>query len=783
MRLNAFGGRTGLKALVAVTGLAFAAACQDEEPVLSVSEVAEESVAAMSIEVSSLSAAAGETITVGVAVDADEVLGGAQGHLRWNPDHLRFAGQIPEGRTMVVTNLSEMERGAIHLVSVDTDGFQGRVAAFAFEVLSPAYTSSIRFDADVLVAMDHRVIEVAPATFVSRNTDLPQARDAQVMTVRDWAERLDPGVLGASDELPRIAGAADVYGDGNTDGAVNVLDVGYTANVAVGNTTNAECIIGSATSSADCVAVNVAPANDGAAGPCFPGFESCGSHPSGRVVNVQDVLPIAIEAVGTDQPVVGESIQNFGGQDRDFSTLPVVTLISDTIPGNELVINGTRVFSADTLYQLRGGQLLVGGRGGGAGEVVFEPGVRFEGDSDAALIITRQGRIIADGTPNAPITFTCVDDGAGRFPGCWGGVFIAGNAVINDQDAGLGPAPDLSTEAPGRNDGGGGFQKVGEGGAVNYGGNNDADSSGVLRYARFLYGGSELAPNNELNNLSIGACGSGTVIENIQVHAGLDDGFELFGGRCDVKNIYATSNDDDQFDYSFGYDGTAQFLVIQQLGEGDKGFEVDNTEDTATFANQPRTGPFVYNTTLVNSLALDTAGNRTNGAIRYRRGAGGVLRNFLVVGYNDGFDPEETSCDLLPTEGTAPGYTGTRPNVLTLENVVFLSVDDAGDGGNGCTDAQSEGYLNSLTTVLGGDDLTNPDAGRSYAGELRAPFDPLAPDFRPVGNGLFGLTGAAAPCPTCEATTYVGGVPPVGAGGVIPFYLGWTVGWQTTTTR
>lgn len=774
MNFTELRGRSGFKGLVAVTGLLAFAACDDSEDseLVGIEEAPQSAVT--SFEVSNLEANPGDLISLGIKIGSGEVdLGGVQGHFSWDPSALELEGQIPENGTAVITNM--LADGQMHLLSVDPEGMDDRIATFAFRVQDEDWAGSLRFDPSAVVNISEVELRGVSGTYVREVADIPAARLARHMDDEAWLDEM--GGLATTGVL-RVAGESDVYGDGTQDNTVNVLDVLYTANISVGNTSIAECIIGSDSPDRDCVAINVRPTNGGTGSTPPPGENADGT----RVVNVLDVLAIALASVGTPSAVVGDAIPNAGGGKDRGELADTVTI------AGPLTITGTRDFSADTLYILQGGFMIVGEEAGAAGTINFEAGTRFEGDDASAILVSRNGTINVNGTAEAPVQFSCELPVSGvRIPSCWGGVFIAGNAVINDADAGLGAAPTI----PGRNPAGGGNQKTGEGGALNYGGNNDADSSGSIRYATFSYGGAELATDNELNNLSIGACGSGTVLENIQVHAGLDDGLELFGGRCDVSGVLATANSDDQFDYSFGYDGDVQYLVIQQLGEGDKGFEVDSTEDPLLYDNQPRTGPRVYNATLIGEDLADP----TQGALRYRRGAGGELRNFLIIGYDDGFDPEnDVTCELIPPftdfdgSGTASG-TGTLPNVLTLDNTVFLNVDDAGDSGpsdstEGC-EAHVESYLNTVATDIGGgDELTNSEAGREYAGELKDPWSTQLPDFRPVGSGVTSADASpVAPPAGFGPGSYFGGVAPVGAGGSIPWYLGWSRGWATPTVR
>ena len=111
---------------------------------------------------------------------------------------------------------------------------------------------------------------------------------------------------------------------------------------------------------------------------------------------------------------------------------------------------------------------------------------------------------------------------------------------------------------------GGCTQTIAEGRfARTYGGCNDDDNSGVLQYARVEYAGFKFTPTNELNGLALYGVGRGTTIDHIQVHAGLDDGIEFFGGTVNAKYLYLTANSDDQFDFTESFSGNVQFVIAQ----------------------------------------------------------------------------------------------------------------------------------------------------------------------------------------------------------------------------
>src|SRR5690606_24846017 len=86
---------------------------------------------------------------------------------------------------------------------------------------------------------------------------------------------------------------------------------------------------------------------------------------------------------------------------------------------------------------------------------------------------------------------------------------------------------------------------------------------------------------NEINGLTLGGVGSGTVIENIEIIANQDDGIEWFGGTVNTKNVLTWAHGDDGLDVDQSYSGTiSNGLVIQTAGSG-SALELDGPEGSA----------------------------------------------------------------------------------------------------------------------------------------------------------------------------------------------------------
>ena len=172
--------------------------------------------------------------------------------------------------------------------------------------------------------------------------------------------------------------------------------------------------------------------------------------------------------------------------------------------------------------------------------LTIEPGTVIRGSkaNKGALIIEKGAKIMAEGTLDNPIVFTSNQDAGSRSYGDWGGVILLGKATVNKVDP------------------------IIEGGPTStYGGSDDADNSGIIKYVRIEFPGIAFQPDKEINGLTFGGVGSGTTIDYIQVSYSGDDSYEWFGGAVNVKHLIAFRGWDDDWDTDYGYHGMAQFCV------------------------------------------------------------------------------------------------------------------------------------------------------------------------------------------------------------------------------
>jgi hypothetical protein len=318
------------------------------------------------------------------------------------------------------------------------------------------------------------------------------------------------------------------------------------------------------------------------------------------------------------------------------------TQSSDVIVGTVTlpqIISANRTLSADTLYQLDGKVFVTGGI------LEIKPGTRIEGLYKAtpaeasALIITKTGKIRAMGQQSNPVIFTSSLTGlpggrTTRAVGDWGGVVILGNAPTNKPATQFIEGIDPATVPAGVD--------------VTYGGTNAAHDGGIITFSRIEFAGAAIAANNELNSLTLGGVGNKTSLRFIQASKGADDAFEFFGGTVNATYLIANSQNDDGFDFDFGYSGFLQFgLSIRGTAftyADANGIECDN-ENPSSGAT-PTTRPTLSNITILGNSSSALAGT-LNGA-RFRRGTDLRFRNSIIAGYNNGVSFENTFAANTP---------------------------------------------------------------------------------------------------------------------------------------
>ncbi|MEM8484734.1 MAG: T9SS type A sorting domain-containing protein [Bacteroidota bacterium] len=274
--------------------------------------------------------------------------------------------------------------------------------------------------------------------------------------------------------------------------------------------------------------------------------------------------------------------------------------------GNEYTLDGLIFVESGVTLTIEPGTVIKG----------LEQANISTGDGASALIVRRGAKIMAMGNADAPIIFTSElddvnvpDDLDQRNRGLWGGVIILGNATTNQ------PTTDNQIEG------------IPETENALYGGTDDDDNSGTLKFVSIRHGGFSISgvEGDEINGLTLGGVGRGTTIENVEVYANFDDCFEWFGGTVNTKWLVGAFCGDDTYDYDQGFRGRGQFWfsihdddVAGRGGEHDGG---DAGGDDAT----PFSTPIITNVTYIGSGAdaTVTGGDNNDRTFAIRDNAGG----------------------------------------------------------------------------------------------------------------------------------------------------------------
>ena len=277
--------------------------------------------------------------------------------------------------------------------------------------------------------------------------------------------------------------------------------------------------------------------------------------------------------------------------------------------------------TADIAWSLSG-KVTVGNDNADSATLTIEPGTYVFGKSGADyLVIARGSKIQAIGTATSPIVMTSVNDMLGlsdeESAAEWGGLVLLGNAPTNKCDQ-----ADLAN-----------CQVEAEGEAGPYGGADEDDNSGALRYVQVRYAGFEVIPDNELNGITFAGVGRGTTVDHIQVHNNLDDGVEFFGGTVDAKYVVLTGNRDDSLDWADGWSGRMQHVLVRHNpndSKANRGIEGDN--QSGDFTAEPVSKPRIANMTIIGN---NFDGEDDSEGILLRAGTAGELYNFIVTGPAD----------------------------------------------------------------------------------------------------------------------------------------------------
>lgn len=368
-------------------------------------------------------------------------------------------------------------------------------------------------------------------------------------------------------------------------------------------------------------------------------------------------------------------------------TLPLVSQTVVNITDADLEGGQTYHWTKDNVYLLDGLVFLETG-----GTLYIEAGtvVKFTPRADvgnpSALIITTGAQIYAEGTAEEPIIFTAeADDVNDPFDlgptdnSLWGGLALLGRGITQKNGNSTGNLEGIDTSEP----------------RGQYGGDDNTDNSGVLKYVSIRHGGRQIVSGSELNGLTLAAVGSGTTLEYIEVYANSDDGIEFFGGAPNLKWAAVAFAEDDSFDWDEVYTGKGQFwFSIQREDIADCGGELDgSTPDDLS----PYSDPVVYNWTHIGSGLNATASNPVGWL--FRAGTAGHVANSIVT---------EMKNKAIEVQDKNTGTSDSHQHLINGELVIASNIF-WNNGTNSVIDGSSNGIIRITSNQPSQDDPDGSD--------------------------------------------------------------------------
>ncbi|MCX2450889.1 hypothetical protein OQX61_06335 [Pedobacter sp. PLR] len=363
-------------------------------------------------------------------------------------------------------------------------------------------------------------------------------------------------------------------------------------------------------------------------------------------------------------------------------------------------ISANMTLDASVVYLLKGFVYVKSGA-----TLTIPAGTVIRGDkvSKGTLVVTRGGKVNAEGTAAKPIVFTSNEAAGSRAPGDWGGIIILGKSTNNIP----------------------GGEGLIEGGLTlpegNHGGTIPDDNSGVLKYVRVEFPGIAYTTNNEINGITFGSVGSKTVVDYVQVSYSGDDSFEWFGGTVNAKHLVSIANVDDVFDFDNGFSGRLQYLVAQrnpeladQAGQSN-GIESDNSDKV--FDSNPRTRPVLSNVTIIGPGV--TADAKHEYANLWRKGSKMILANSIFIGFKYGIDVRNVETSNALVDGSSL-IKNNIYQAFTADREVVAGGFTAG-AASFATAAEFKTYLTSK-----GNTFSDATAAATL---LENPFSLTAPNF------------------------------------------------------
>ena len=294
--------------------------------------------------------------------------------------------------------------------------------------------------------------------------------------------------------------------------------------------------------------------------------------------------------------LVALNFSSCSSNDPDPITPPVASVIENL---NNGILKGslTENFTLDASiqYSLTGQFIIAEGA-----KLSIPAGTKIiaqASGTDVYIAVLKGAQIDINGNAGNPVVMTSIEGNAGD----WGGLTICGKATTTA-----------------------GVDAVAEVGGFVYGGTTDNDSSGIIRYLQIVGTGAQINSESQYNGVSFYAVGSGTLVDNIAVINGADDGVEFFGGTVEVSNLYLENNDDDSIDWTEGWSGSVTDAFISHTVAGfSTVFEGDKDNANPTFTN---------------ITAVSTVGGT---ALQFKKQSGGTISGLSLIGYDVDLDMKD----------------------------------------------------------------------------------------------------------------------------------------------
>jgi hypothetical protein len=369
---------------------------------------------------------------------------------------------------------------------------------------------------------------------------------------------------------------------------------------------------------------------------------------------------LSLNTVGCSSTDSDDSTDTTGTTDTTTTTTTEYEILKGTIEEDVTL-------DASETYEFRGYVYVDDGA-----TLTIPAGTLIKSSGQSALIVRRGGKLIVNGTAAEPVVMTSLEESPSA--GDWAGLAIMGKSPVSTADSTLG------------------FEAIP---SETFGGSDPADNSGSIRYLRVEYAGWEVATDQELNGITFGGVGTGTVVEWVQVHEGEDDAYEWFGGTVNGKWLVATGYNDDGFDIDYGFSGTITNGLNIQNANSDEGIEGGSKAEGTRYTN-----------TTFDKLTI--VANDQDNAILFKKNVTGTYTDVLLVGKGaaNAIKAEGNSVDFINDSTTTFSnvfYTGTFTAVAPADINTVISA-----------------AFTSVTDGIGADCASKGDAATAGAGAVQA---------------------------------------------------------------